>query len=87
MTKSYLVNQRRQKKYSELWEDNILARKFTINNISKQLKYNLGIYTQNNESLIHKIIFLFLSMIQLFFYTLGAFLILLDNREMPSLQR
>jgi len=85
MTKSYLTNEIYQKKFSELCEQNIIARRFTIRNISKQKTYNLHVYFREKESLTHIIIFSFLGFIQLLFYTLGAFLVKLRYRDMPSL--
>ncbi|MBA7512917.1 hypothetical protein ES705_04926 [subsurface metagenome] len=86
MTKSYLVNEIQQYELSELWEQNIVARRFSIKNITKQMTYNLRIYLREKESLTHIIIFLFLSIIQLFFYTLGAFIVRLRLRDMTSLR-
>ncbi len=83
MTKSYITI---QNKLSELWVHNIIARKLTIKNISQQLRYNLNIYIKENESLTHVIIFLFLGTIQLFFYTIGAYIVKLRYKDMPSLQ-
>lgn len=85
MTKSYLINEIHQNIISESWEQNIIARRFTIRNISKQMTYNLLVYFREQESLTHIIIFLFLGFIQLLFYTLGAFLVKLRYRDMPSL--
>jgi len=86
MTKSYLTNEIHQNIIAESWEQNIIARRFTIRTISKQMTYNLHIYFREKESLTHIIIFLFLSLIQLLFYTLGAFLVKLRYRDMPSLR-
>jgi len=86
MTKSYLTNEINQNKISEPWEQNIIARRFTIKNISKQMTYNLHVYFREKESLTHIFIFSFLGFIQLLFYTLGAFLVKLRYRDMPSLR-
>ncbi|MFX1366912.1 MAG: hypothetical protein ACFFAH_11225 [Promethearchaeota archaeon] len=86
MTKSYLTNEIHQNKISELWEQNIIARRFTIRTISKQVIYNLNVYFREKESLMLIIVFSFLGFIQLLFYTLGAFLVKLKYRDMPSLR-
>lgn len=86
MTKSYITHEKPKKTVSDLWEHNIIARKLTIKNISQQLRYNLIIYTQEKESLTHLLIFLFLGMIQMFFYTFGAFTIKLQYQGMPPLK-
>ena len=74
MTKSYLINEIQQYELSELWEQNIVAQRFSIRNIAKQITYNLNVYLREKETLTHIIVFSFLGIIQLFFYTLGAFL-------------
>ena len=86
MTKSYLAKEMLQNKISESLEQNIIARRFTIGTISRQMIFNLYVYFREKESLEHIIIFSFLSFMQLLFYTLGAFLVKLQNRDMPSLK-
>ena len=86
MTKSYLVNEIQQYELSELWEQNIVAQSFSIRNITKQITYNLNIYLREKESLTHIIVFSFLGIIQLLFYTLGAFLTRLRLRDISSLR-
>ena len=86
MTKSFIMYEKHQNELSELWVHNIIARKLTIKNISRQMKYNLNAYIEEKESIAHTIIFLFLGMMQLFFYTLGALIVKLRYRDMPSLQ-
>ncbi len=86
MTKSYLVNEIQQYELSELWEQNIIARRFSIRNITKQLTYNLEIYLREKETLTHIIVFSFLGIIQFFFYTLGAFIVRLRLRDMSLLR-
>lgn len=83
LTKSYISC---QNMLPESWEQNIVARKLTIRNISNQLKYNLNIYIEENQNIVHVIIFLFLGIIQLFFYTFGAFTVKMKYNDMPSLQ-
>ena len=86
MTKSYLINEINQNEISKIWEQNIIAQKFTLRTISKQMTYNLNVYFKEKESLTHIIIFSFLGFVQLLFYTLGAFLIKLRYEDMPSLK-
>ena len=86
MTKSYLVNEIQQYELSELWEQNIVAQRFSIRNITKQMTHNIDIYIREKETLTHIIIFSFLGITQLFFYTLGAFLVKLQLRDMSSLR-
>ena len=81
MTKSYLFNDIQQNDPSEPWEQNIVAQRFSIRNIAKQMTYNLNIYLREKESLKHIIFFSFLGIVQLFFYTLGAFLTKLRLRK------
>ncbi len=45
MTKSYLVNEIQQYELSELWEQNIVAQRFSIRNISNQNSYKLIVTT------------------------------------------
>ncbi len=47
------------------------------------MTYNLDIYHREKETLTHIIVFSFLGIIQLFFYTLGAFLVKLRLRGIP----
>jgi len=75
LTKSYLANEIQQNELSELWEQNIVAQRFSIRNITKQMTYNLNIYLREKEGFTHIIVFSFLGIIQLFFYTLGAFMV------------
>ena len=84
MTKSYLVNEIQQYELSELWEQNIVAQRFSIRNITKQITYNLNIYLREKESLTRIIVFSFLGITQLFFYTLGAFLVRLRLRKIEQ---
>ena len=86
MTKSYLANEIQRHELSEVWEQNIIAQRFSTRNIAKQLTYNLDIYHREKETLTHIIIFSFLGIIQLFFYALGAFLTRLRLRDVSSLR-
>ena len=86
MTKSYLTNDKHPNKNSDVWEQNIRARRFTVGNITKQLTYNLHVYLREKQPLKRIIIFSFLGLIQLFFYTLGAFSVKLRNKDIPSLK-
>lgn len=81
MTKSYIVNEIQQQGLSEPWEQNIVAQRFSIRTIAKQMTYNLNIYLREEESLKHVVVFLFFGIIQLFFYALGAFLERLQLRN------
>lgn len=83
MTKSYLANEIQTHECSELWEQNIIARRFSIRIITKQMIYNLEKYLRENETLTHIIAFSFLGIIQLFFYALGAFIVKLRLRNGP----
>ena len=85
MTKSYLINETYQSIKSEALEQNIIARRFTIRTISKQMSYNLRVYFRNHVNITYMIVFSFLGFIQLFFYTLGAYMVNLRQRDMPSL--
>jgi len=85
VTKSYLINDIQQNEPSDTWEQNIVAKKLSIRNVTKQMTYNLNIYLRKKESFTHIIAFSFLGIIQLFFYTLGAALVRLRLRDMSSL--
>ena len=74
MTKSFITEKNPQNVLSKVLVNNIIARKLTMKSISKQVIYNLNIYLREKETFKRIIIFLFLSFIQFFFYTLGAFL-------------
>ena len=84
MTKSYLINEKQQHKLSGLWVQNITAQRFSIRNITNQITHNLKIYLREEETFMHIIIFSFLGFTQLFFYTLGAFIVRLRLRAMSS---